>query len=258
VSGVPHRRPVIVGARTRWRFLPRPVHRRCEDCTITDSEIEYSIVLRARHQSGSGGSEASLSDADVESRPAAVPKAPPTHSRRSQQGGRSAHEDPGNRRADHRLAYVRTYARGVIPATAGRVTVWTSLPMRATCQPGSGRREPAAALRPGRHLRRSRCSRRCSPGTTRCSTSPPRRMWTGPSTAPPIRRPRTGGCAGSAAGLPRRGGWSGWSQVSTDEVYRQHRGGPWNRGCPARAELPVSAAKAAADLMPGPTPGPTG
>jgi glucose-1-phosphate thymidylyltransferase len=70
--------PVIVGARTRVAdsYLG-PFTSVAEDCTITDSEIEYSIVLRGASISGVRRIEASIIGREVEVTPA--PRVPKAH-----------------------------------------------------------------------------------------------------------------------------------------------------------------------------------
>jgi glucose-1-phosphate thymidylyltransferase len=70
--------PVIVGARTRVSdsYLG-PFTSVAEDCAITDSEIEYSIVLRGASISGVRRIEASIIGRDVEVTPA--PRVPKAH-----------------------------------------------------------------------------------------------------------------------------------------------------------------------------------
>ena len=70
--------PVIVGARTRVAdsYLG-PFTSVAEDCAITDSEIEYSIVLRGASISGVRRIEASIIGRDVEVTPA--PRVPKAH-----------------------------------------------------------------------------------------------------------------------------------------------------------------------------------
>ena len=70
--------PVIVGARARvaGSYLG-PFTSVAEDCTITDSEIEYSIVLRGASISGVQRIEASIVGRDVEVTPA--PRVPKAH-----------------------------------------------------------------------------------------------------------------------------------------------------------------------------------
>ena len=70
--------PAVIGARTRMDgSYVGPFTSIAEDCTIVDSEIEYSIVLRGTSITGIGRIEASLIGHDVEV--TAAPGAPRAH-----------------------------------------------------------------------------------------------------------------------------------------------------------------------------------
>jgi glucose-1-phosphate thymidylyltransferase len=70
--------PVIIGARTRVSgSYVGPFTSVAEDCTIDDSEIEYSIVLRGASIKGVRRIEASIIGRDVEVTPA--PRVPKAH-----------------------------------------------------------------------------------------------------------------------------------------------------------------------------------
>ena len=70
--------PAVIGAGTRVDgSYVGPFTSIAEDCTIVDSEIEYSIVLRGASVSGVRRIEASLIGHDVEVTPA--PNAPRAH-----------------------------------------------------------------------------------------------------------------------------------------------------------------------------------
>ena len=70
--------PAVIGAGTRIAgSYVGPFTSIAEGCTIADSEIEYSIVLRGASVSGVGRIEASLIGHDVEVTPA--PNVPRAH-----------------------------------------------------------------------------------------------------------------------------------------------------------------------------------
>ena len=238
--------PVIVGARTRVADpVPGRSRRWRRTAPSPTARSKFRSCCRGASISGVRRIEALMIGRDVEVTPAPRVPRPTDPLSAITARCRSAHEDPGEPagRCSSAPTTSAPSSPAVIRATSRPGSrCWTSSPMREPGQPGSGRREPAAALRPGRHQRRH-APASLLPGHDAAPTSPPRRMWTGLSTAPPISSPQTWWVCRSCCRPASTWAWPR-GPGSTDEVYGSIAEGSWTEDAPLAPNSLYSAAKA--------------
>ncbi len=213
------------------------------DCLISDSEIEYSIVLRrsvghrrpryrglahrprrrGRHRAPDRRHTASCSATTARCR--------------------SPHEDPGHRRRRlHRLA-LRPHAarRPATPAArTPRSPCSTSSPTPGNRANLPSSREPRLPFVHGDICDRRAAAASCCPATTRSCTSPPSPTSTAPSTArADFVRTNVAGHPDPARRVPATRACERVVHVSTDEVYGSIDEGSWTEDVAAGAQLAV-------------------